>query len=97
MAVDVTVEHKNVMVGGREYTMTTTRYVGLCEYQGMDGEPILADEATCVDFVDVKTGKSQGPGWSYTIHKDVTPDEWAEARRRIIQIATQAMIDQGIW
>lgn len=92
MAVEKTVERSVVIIGGKEYPMTVTRYIGLASYIGIANEEIVADEATYVDF-----GPKMGGGWSYTQHKDFTPEEIAAARRRIIDVATKSMIDQGIW
>lgn len=92
MAIEKTVEKSVVMIGGKEYPMTVTRYIGLASYIGIANEEILADEATYVDF-----GPKMGGGWSYTMHKKFPPEELAAARRHIVDVATKCMIDQGIW
>lgn len=92
MAVTKTVEESVVTIGGKEYPMTVTRYVGLSTYIGLQGEEILADEATYTDF-----GPKMGGGWSYTLHKEITPEENARARQQVAEVTTKAMIDQGFW
>ena len=32
-----------------------------------------------------------------SIHKDYTPEERAEGRRRIVETLTQVLIEQGVW
>ena len=87
MEVKVTVETKERTIGGKVYQVTITRRKGLDTYVE-DGKEFLADEAVFSDY-----GPRMGISRSYTLHKD----EREAGRRRIQQVAAQAMIDQGIW
>lgn len=93
MAVIETVTHEVRILCGKEYPVTITRRKGLDTYID-NGEEILADEVTFCDY-----GPKMGTARNYTLHKAVQPTEAerAEGRRRILEVATQAMISQGIW
>lgn len=93
MEVKVTVETKERTIGGKVYQVTITRRKGLDTYIE-DGKEFLADEAVFSDY-----GPRMGISRSYTLHKDEQPTEAEReaGRRRIQQVAAQAMIDQGIW
>ena len=78
------------VIGGKEYPLTITRQKGLQEIE-VDGAmiPVVA-----VTISDSPLGRSR----CYTrAQPDATPEERAANRRRIQEVATQAMIDQGIW
>lgn len=87
-----TVQEATMTVGGKVYPVTITRYKGLKTYVDETGREILCDQAIYMD-----AGPKLGGGWTYIEHKDYTPEEREAGRRRIIEVATQAMIDQGIW
>ena len=88
----VTVEEKvKLRPNGKEDRYTITRYKGLATYKTASGKEVLADEAAYFDH------GSQGGGWCFSIHKDYTPEERAEGRRRIVETLTQVLIEQGVW
>lgn len=93
MAVKVTVETVERVIGGKTYPVTITRRKGLDTYQE-NGKEILADEAVFSDY-----GPKMGISRSYTLHKDIQPTEAEReaGRRHIREVATQALIAQGIW
>lgn len=85
-----TVTHTTETVGGKEYPLTITRQIGEQEIK-VDGKPVLVAELTVFES---PLGRSR----CYTkARPEPTPEERAAGRRRIQEIATQAMIDQGIW
>lgn len=92
MDIVTTVEQAVTKVGGKEFPVTITRYKGLKTYIDARGREILCDEAVYFDG-----GPKMGGGWAYVEHKDYTPEERAEGRRRIKEAAARAMVDQGIW
>lgn len=89
-----TVEQTEREIGGKLLPVTVTRRVGLCEYIGPDGKLFLADEAVFADF-----GPKLGVRKTYVIHPAVAPteEERQAGRERLLEIAAQAMTDQGLW
>lgn len=89
-----TVEVTERTLAGQTLPVTITRRVGLCEYIGPDGKPFLADEATFADF-----GPRLGIRRTYVMHPEVEPTEAERqaGRQRLLEIAAQAMTDQGLW
>ena len=84
------VTHTTEMIGGKEYPLTITRHIGAQEIE-VDGKPIQVVELT---IFESPLGRSR----CYTrARPEPTQEERAAGRRRIQEIATQAMIDQGIW
>lgn len=78
------------VVSGKEYPLTITRQIGAQEIE-VDGKTVQVVELT---IFESPLGRSR----CYTrARPDPTPEERAAGRRRIQEIATQAMIDQGIW
>lgn len=77
--------------GGKDYPVTVTRYKGLKTYTDETDREILCDEALYFD------GGKDGAGWVYKQHTDYTPEEREAGRRRIIEVATRALVEQGIW
>ena len=92
MAVKVSTEQITKAYGGKEYHITVTTYEGTASYKTPDGREILADVAIHTDY-----GPKLGEGWDYVIHKDYTPEQRAEGRRHIQEVATQVLIEQGFW
>lgn len=85
-----TVTHTTEIVSGKEYPLTITRQVGLQEIE-VAGSMI---QVTSVTIFESPMGRSR----CYTrAQPEQDPEERAAVRRRIQEIATQAMIDQGIW
>lgn len=88
--VETSVIHTTEVIGGKEYPLTITRQKGLQEIE-VDGAMI---QVVAVTVFDSPLGRSR----CYTrAQPDATPEERAANRRRIQEVATQAMIDQGIW
>lgn len=86
----ITVTHTTETVGGKEYPLTITKQTGRQEIM-VDGMPVRVVDVT---IFDSPLGQSR----CYTREgPEPTPEERAEGRRRIQEIATQAMIEQGIW
>lgn len=85
-----TVTHTTEVIGGKEYPLTITRQIGAQEIE-VDGNPVQVVEVT---IFDSPLGRSR----CYTrARPEPTPEERAAGRRRIREIATQALIEQGIW
>lgn len=80
-------------VGGKEYPCVFTRLCGWAVYNDR-GTLIEATEATFSDF-----GKREGVTRGFTKKNEVepTPQQRKAGRQHIRDIATQCMIDQGIW
>ena len=84
------VTHTTEVVSGKEYPLTITRQIGAQEIE-VAGKSVQVVELT---IFDSPLGRSR----CYTrARPDSTPEERAAGRRRIQEIATQAMIEQGIW
>ena len=85
-----TVTHTTEIVSGKEYPLTITRQIGAQEIV-VAGKPVQVVEVT---IFESPLGRSR----CYTrAQPEQTPEERAAGRRRIQEIATQAMIDMGIW
>lgn len=85
-----TVTHTTEMVSGKEYPLTITRQVGPQEIE-VAGAPV---PVVSVTIFESPLGRSR----CYTrAQPEITPEERAARRRKIQKIATQAMIEQGIW
>lgn len=88
--METSVTHTTEVIGGKEYPLTITRQKGLQEIE-VGGAVV---QVVAVTIFDSPLGRSR----CYTrAQPDAEPEERAENRRRIQEIATQAMIDQGIW
>lgn len=86
----MSVTQKTEIVGGKEYPLTVTRQRGLQEIE-VRGEKILVESVTLFDG-------SLGHSVCFTrARSDMTPEGWAAVCRRTQEIATKAMIEQGIW
>lgn len=86
----ISVTHTTEVVSGKEYPLTITKQIGAQEID-VDGEPVRVVELTIFE-------SSLGRSRCYTrARPESTPEECAAGRRRIQEIATQAMIEQGIW
>ena len=82
------VKHKKEIIGGKEYDLIITRQIGLQEIE-VAGQNITVGELV---ITESKLGRSR----VYTRAPEgfhIGP----EAARRAREVATQAMIDQGIW
>lgn len=88
--METTVTHTTETISGKEYPLTITRQRGFQEIEA-HGEMI---QVTAVTIFDSPLGQTR----CYTrAQPDVPPEVRAANRRRIQEVATQAMIDQGIW
>lgn len=85
-----TVKHTTEIVSGKEYPLTITTQIG-------PQEILVAGKS--VPVVKVSIFESPlGTSRCYTrARPELTPEASEEARRTAQEIATQAMIDQGIW
>ena len=90
LTIETTVIHKTKVIGGKEYPVTITKQHGLQEIE-VGGR--------LIPVVDVTISESAlGRSRCYTrAQPEATPEERAAMRRRVQEIATKAMIDQGIW
>lgn len=88
--METRVKHTTEMVSGKEYPLTITKQIGLQEIT-------VGDEL--VRVVEVTIFESPlGTTRCFTrAMPEASPEERAANRRRILEVATQAMIDQGIW
>lgn len=85
-----TVKYTTEMVSGKEYPLTITRQIGAQEIE-VGGKPVQVVEVT---IFESPLGRSR----CFTrARPESTPEERAAGRRRIQEIATRAMIEQGIW
>lgn len=86
----ISVTHTTEVVSGKEYPLTITRQIGAQEIE-VDGKLVQVVELT---IFDSPLGRSR----CYTrARPGSTPEECAAGRRRIQEVAAQAMIEQGIW
>lgn len=84
------VTHTTEVISGKEYPLTITRQIGAQEIE-VDGKPVQVVEVTIFE-------SPLGRSCCFTrARPEPTPEERAAGRRRIQEIATQAMIEQGIW
>lgn len=90
--IRVIVRKGPVRVGGKEFQETMLECFGAYTYIDRDGDEHPCKYATYTYF-----GPKLGGGWNYTQTKVITAEENAFARKRVIEVATRAMIDQGIW
>ena len=88
--MEISVTHTTEVVGGREYPLTITKQHGLQE---------IEVHGTMIQVVDVTIFESPlGRSRCYTrAQPEPTKEGWEAVRRRTREIATKAMIDQGIW
>lgn len=88
--METKVIHRMETIGKKTYPITVTKQVGLQEIEDY-GKKILVEAVTI-------TESPLGTTVCYSrARPEVSEEERAANRRRIIEVATQAMIDQGIW
>lgn len=86
----ISVTHTTEIISGKEYPVTITRQLGAQEIE-VRGEMIQVVDLTIFE-------SSLGRSRCYTrARPETTAEECAAGRRRIQEVATQAMIEQGIW
>lgn len=90
--MEITVEHTTAVVGGKEHQVKITRQKGLQEVM-IDGKPTLVELATFIEWPG-----NMGTSRSYTVARPPkTPEEEAVFLASVREIATTALINQGIW
>ena len=88
--MEISVTHTIEAISGKEYPLTVTGQVGAQEIK-VDGEPIQVLELTVFES---PLGRSR----CYTrARPEPTQEARAAGRRRIQEVAVQAMLEQGIW
>ena len=88
--METSVTHTTEIVSGKEYPLTITRQRGFQEIEA-HGEII---QVTAVTIFDSPLGRTL----CYTrATPEAQPEVRAANRRRIQEVATQALIAQGIW
>ena len=88
--MDITVTHTTETVGKKTYPLTITKQRGLQEIM-VDGKPLLIESLTIFE-------SPLGTSRCYTrAQPPQTPEARAERLRITREVATRAMIDQGIW
>ena len=90
MSISITVTQEEETVGAKKYPLTVTRQRGLQEIM-VQGKPVLVESVTIFE-------SPLGTSLCYTrAQPPRTEAEKAERLRIIREVATRAMIDQGIW
>lgn len=51
----------------------------------------------CDEAVSQDHGPTRGCAWSYTMHRDFTPEERAAGRARLLETVERALTEQGLW
>lgn len=88
--MEISVTHTTEIISGKEYPVTITRQTGPQEIK-VGGEMVHVVDVTIFEST---LGRSR----CYTrARPEASAEERAAGRRRIQEIATQAMIEQGIW
>lgn len=85
-----TIEHTTETIGGKEYPLTVTKQRGLQVIE-FHGEMV---EVEAVTIFESPLGRSL---CITRARPEASPEEADAVRRRVQEIATQAMIEQGIW
>lgn len=88
--VKTTVIHKTEMVRGKECPLTITKQVGLQEI-------MVGGELTLVESVTILDGPLGTPRCYTRARAESAECVGEAAQSRIREVATKAMIDQGIW
>lgn len=88
--MEITVKHTTENVSGKEYPLTVTKQRGLQEIM-VQGQPVLVEAVTIFE-------SPLGASRCFTrAMPEASPEERARNLQRIKDVATQAMIDMGIW
>lgn len=88
--MEISVTHRTEMINGKEYPLTITKQRGLQEIE-VRGKLIPVVSVTI-------TESPMGTSRCYTkAQPEMTPEGWESVKRRTREIATKAMIEQGIW
>ena len=88
--MESTITHTTEMIGGKKYPLTVTKQKGIQEII-VAGKPVLVEAVTIFE-------SPLGTSRCFTRAKAEVPPEVRDANlKRIKEVATQAMIDMGIW
>ena len=88
--METRIEHTTETVGGKTYPLTITHQIGLQEIE-VRGEMVQIEKLTIFE-------SPLGTSRCFTrVTPEVPPEVRAANLRRIKEVATQAMIDMGIW
>lgn len=88
-----TIEFYPEIVKKKPYQAKLIRRKGLAKYIEKDGSTRIAVEATFYDCGPEGVSR----GYTQPDAPSVTEEERAANRRRLQELAVQAMVDQGIW
>lgn len=88
--METTITHKTEIIGGKEYPLTVTKEKGIQEIV-VGGNPVLVEAVTIFE-------SPLGTSRCFTRAREEVPPEVRDANlKKIREVATQAMIDMGIW
>ena len=88
--METKVRHTTEAISGKDSPLTVTRQLGLQEIV-VSGEAVQVADATIFE-------SPLGTSRCFTrVQPEAPPEERAVSRGRILEAATQAMLDQGIW
>ncbi len=91
MALRTTIIDTTEAIGGKVYPVRITKYVGLQEFEA-HGEKFMISSLT---ITESELGRSRS--WTRAPQVEPTPEERTHNRRIVQEVATQCMLDQGIW
>lgn len=93
--METTVTYGEITLGGKVYQKKVTKQVGLQEIM-LDGEPTLVEAVTIIEYPGNE--KKMGSSLVCTVARpQKTPEEEAAFLAHVREVATQALISQGIW
>ena len=88
--METQVTHKTEIIGGKEYPLTVTKQKGIQEII-VAGKPVWVEDVTIFE-------SPLGTSRCFTRVREEVPPEVRDANlKKIREVATQAMIDMGIW
>ena len=88
--METQVTRKTEIISGKEYPLTVTKQKGIQEII-VDGKPVLVEAVTIFE-------SPLGTSRCFTrARAEVTPEVRDANLKKIREVATQAMIDMGIW
>lgn len=88
--MESTITHTTEIIGGKEYPLTVTKQKGIQEII-VAGKPVWVEAVTIFE-------SPLGTSRCFTRVREEVPPEVRDANlKKIREVATQAMIDMGIW
>ena len=88
--METQITHKTEIISGKEYPLTVTKQKGIQEII-VDGKPVLVEAVTIFE-------SPLGTSRCFTrARAEVVPEVRDANLKKIREVATQAMIDMGIW